>query len=436
MGLILFHSSSPYCLPKNISPSIFNNIIKKNGYHGITIRSSNNNTILDNVICDNEQGNINLQDSWYNIISSNIICHSKSFHGMYLYQSNGNNISNNEISNNGVAGICLYLSSNNTISGNTLMGNDNDGIFLSDSSYNNISSNTILFSIGDGIYIVNSYNCIIRDNNISSNGQKGVRVAISCKNIIKKNTIRSNAEYGIIVHSSSDNNLLYHNNFKYNQINATDEGSNNAWDNGYLSGGNHWDDYNGTDTNGDGLGDRPYNIPGGDNQDRYPLMHPFELYYILNISAPLEVNEGAEFNITIKSMGGPVVPDAVVGFNDELKFTDSYGRAYFTAPQVGEDTYYEITATKEGYTGCYEMILVKDIPFERMFMFGRINNLNTSGYHITFNVVNVGAIKKSPFVFMWLSSGENISIGHSFEGLLGAIWGREFIFAKCDAFIK
>jgi len=40
------------------------------------------------------------------------------------------------------------------------------------------------------------------------------------------------------------------------------------WDNGNL--GNFWSDYNGTDTNGDGIGDTPYVIDPL-NLDRYPL---------------------------------------------------------------------------------------------------------------------------------------------------------------------
>ena len=50
----------------------------------------------------------------------------------------------------------------------------------------------------------------------------------------------------------------------------------NSWDNGTF--GNYWSDYNGTDSNGDGIGDIPYYINDG-NIDNHPLMFGFETYY-------------------------------------------------------------------------------------------------------------------------------------------------------------
>ena len=58
---------------------------------------------------------------------------------------------------------------------------------------------------------------------------------------------------------------------------------NPKFDNGTF--GNYWSDYSGTDANHDGVGDTPY-IIGGNLQDRYPLMAPFNIS-----SARLELPE-------------------------------------------------------------------------------------------------------------------------------------------------
>ena len=104
------------------------------------------------------------------------------------------------------------------------------------------------------------------------------------------NEIINQTQEGIKIYQNSDNNYLYHNNLINNNPNANDVRT-NTWDNNYPSGGNYWDDYTGIDLyhganqdilGADNIGDTPYDVPGGSNQDRYPLMHPWgvERFYL------------------------------------------------------------------------------------------------------------------------------------------------------------
>jgi len=63
---------------------------------------------------------------------------------------------------------------------------------------------------------------------------------------------------------------MYHNNILENEQNVHSEGQ-NQWS--YRNEGNYWADYNGTDTDFDGIGDTPYY----ECEDEYPLMHRFIL---------------------------------------------------------------------------------------------------------------------------------------------------------------
>ena len=105
-----------------------------------------------------------------------------------------------------------------------------------------------------------------------TNGTMGITLNSSSNSTVIENTISDN-DYGCYIDNLSDNNTIYHNNFIDNEQQAYDSG-NNSWDDGYPSGGNYWDDYIGEDTDDDGIGEISYNIPGGDNEDRYPFVDP------------------------------------------------------------------------------------------------------------------------------------------------------------------
>jgi len=128
------------------------------------------------------------------------------------------------------------------------------------------------------IYLQASYATIANCNLYASwigGGWAGVDLQDSNNNIITDCDIHD-VSRGIYLRSGSSN-LIYHNIFRDNSyVNAIDNGANNMWDNGTV--GNYWDDYQGKDQDGDGIGDEPHPIPGNtDSQDRYPLMNPTDM---------------------------------------------------------------------------------------------------------------------------------------------------------------
>ena len=162
----------------------------------------------------------------------------------------------------GDVGIVVYYSSSVTISGNTITGTSvlfpqfqaTAGIFVWDGDFNVITGN----------HLADNY-CGINLGEYSEH------------NIISENNITGSISQGIRIHVSSEN-TIYHNNFINNTLQVgyyktpTEPSATNTWDNGYPSGGNYWSDYNGTDSDGDGIGDTPYVIDES-NQDNYPLVN-------------------------------------------------------------------------------------------------------------------------------------------------------------------
>jgi parallel beta-helix repeat protein len=149
------------------------------------------------------------------------------------------------------------------------------GIFLHSSVQNEVNGNSVTDATS-GITLEFSDENII-DGNIIFGGFIGIRLDDSTENTVRKNVVKDCEQLALSFWRTAAQNLFYINSFINNTRNVAEPTQwspavpINIWDNGTV--GNYWGDYNGTDTNGDDIGDTPYVIDEN-NQDNYPLTEP------------------------------------------------------------------------------------------------------------------------------------------------------------------
>jgi parallel beta-helix repeat protein len=256
-------------------------------YAGIRISSSSHMTVVDNSFSSGTHIGVVVQDSTFVIIEAN------NFTGL--------------ITDIDVPSVRLY-GSRNTFRNNTLTGSAY-GIKIKGST-NVISDNKIEIALAieldyadsniiarnnitGGIFLfVNCSNNMISGNNITgfTLHNQALRIVYGSNNTIYGNYV-AHSEFAVDLDELAVNNTFYGNTFTADSCNVRIYNANvtesNFWDNGTI--GNYWGNYNGTDSNWDGIGDAPYvivaykwdNDVGGDvsfvaAQDNYPLMAPYD----------------------------------------------------------------------------------------------------------------------------------------------------------------
>jgi parallel beta-helix repeat protein len=213
-----------------------------------------------------------------------------------LDAAGGCNVSNLCISNatEGIFANGLIIKADNCIVKDCIFTKNSGGIAVQHSMGTIIANNVIVNNLERGIYLETVSTGTIRNNMIkfNDNGIWGYRISNFS---IFENNILDNVNYAIWTYDMAYSNI-YLNNFINNTENGYSKDLTNIWNspskiaysynrgtyNNYL--GNYWDDYSGTDANGDGIGDIHYNFIDSE-KDAYPLMKPFE-NYILPTSAP------------------------------------------------------------------------------------------------------------------------------------------------------
>ena len=252
---------------------------------GINLERASNNTIVGNTISAFK--GVALGKADYNQIIGNTVTDGYGVNG----EGSNNLIISNHFSSGlsgGGNGMGIYLygnSRNNTISHNTIR--HELSISLMQVQYNTISNNTIIGG-STGIILGESSNNLIFGNILKehADSRDGALdlTSGSFGNIVLANQFEDNvlavslgaAPIGTTVWNNVYDNTFSHNNFVNNVQNVyvADGAPVNFWDDGEE--GNYWSDYNGTDAEGDGVGDIPYSMDAN-NRDNHPLMNPINL---------------------------------------------------------------------------------------------------------------------------------------------------------------
>ena len=269
----------------------------------------------------------------------NITCFTirNSSYGVWLDYAQNCLLQRNKFVNNtkGIGGDnCVSCTiSNNVFEGNEL------GMRLTSFVEFEISQNIVRHNTY-GFSLVNGFNTKVHGNRVENNTDFGFHLQKFRLSVIYENNVKEN-KYGFHLRFTW-NNDFYHNNVVNNDIQAifVVYGSKpNRWDKN--SEGNYWSDYNGTDSNRDGIGDSAYVI-AEDNSDDFPLMNPYwnpaDINHDLKVNCedisisanafgaiPGSPNWNPHADITGKTM---LVPDGKVDMRDIGLIAKNYGQTY------------------------------------------------------------------------------------------------------------
>lgn len=269
---------------------------------GVRIYNSTNIRIIDNIFNNETAGlgnalGVAIKDSSLVLIEKNYFT---SFSGSAIACNGTDNI----IKENIITDIAASMYGNVDIEGSSNLISDNiiRGMLpiTLDRADSNIIARNIISGPAPTPYIVDENrtgtegialfgrcsNNIILGNNITGFHGQAIRTVFTCSNNTIYGNYMANNGFAVVLQDGAINNTFFGNTFAVDscKIGIDDGVEGTLWDNGTI--GNHWADYNGTDSNRDGIGDIPYIINAYrwdskaegfvsyvSGQDNYPLMY-------------------------------------------------------------------------------------------------------------------------------------------------------------------